>query len=144
MSIIRICIKIGSRGERRLAGAHCARRGAEYLHSFQFDPTSNMLKLPPPHQLSAFLPTFSSRLLQQKSAFFLSLTNRSCPFSSRWKVGGSGHLIKSSETKLLRHLHLSMPVLSSASIQLQKKIYFECPSVPGQIWRARCKILRGW
>ena len=105
MSIIRICIKIGSRGERRLAGAHCARRGAEYLHSFQFDPTSNMLKLPPPHQLSAFLPTFSSRLLQQKSAFFLSLTDRSCPFSSRWKAGGGGHLVKSSETKLLRHLH---------------------------------------
>ena len=57
--IIRICIKIGSRRERRRAAAHRALCSAreEYLHSFQFDPTSNMLKLPPPHQLPTNLST---------------------------------------------------------------------------------------
>ena len=88
--------------------AHCARRGIPS----QFSIWSHI-----EHVETAATPLTANQPFYQRSAFFLSVTDRSCPSSSLWKAGGGGHLIKSSETKLLRHLH--PPSLCPCSAQPQ-------------------------
>ena len=116
MSIIRICIKIGSRRERRRAAAHRALCSARNIFTvFNLIPHRTCWNCRHPTNCQPFY---------QRSAFFLSLTDRSCPSSSLWKAGGGGHLIKSSETKLLRHLHPCARAQLSLTLASKENIFW--------------------